>query len=188
MTSGQVASIVRRLRFAEFSWTDGRDAVGAEDDQRALGHLGLLLDEDRAALGRAARRRACCGRSPCARRRAAPCRSSACSTVCTARSTPGAVAARGGEQERARGVDGGVGHARRVPAVAATARSAGAGGPLRSRSRPSRSLPRGPTRAAPATRAPTPRRRSPRCPAMWSCQAAAARRDQDREEAEAEAG
>ena len=28
-----------------------RDAVGAEDDQRALGNLGLLLDEDRAARG-----------------------------------------------------------------------------------------------------------------------------------------
>ena len=27
------------------------DAVGGEDDDRALGHLGLLLDEDRAALG-----------------------------------------------------------------------------------------------------------------------------------------
>ena len=26
------------------------DAVGGEDDDRALGHLGLLLDEDRAAL------------------------------------------------------------------------------------------------------------------------------------------
>ena len=31
---------------------DGRgDAVGGEDDHLALGHLGLLLDEDRAALG-----------------------------------------------------------------------------------------------------------------------------------------
>ena len=29
----------------------GRDAVGAEHDELALGHLGLLLDEDRAALG-----------------------------------------------------------------------------------------------------------------------------------------
>ena len=29
----------------------GRDAVGGEDDHLALGHLGLLLDEDRAALG-----------------------------------------------------------------------------------------------------------------------------------------
>ena len=29
----------------------GSDAVSREDDQRALGHLGLLLDEDRTALG-----------------------------------------------------------------------------------------------------------------------------------------
>ena len=51
MTSGQVASIVRRLRDAEFSWTAGDDAVGGEDDDRALRHLGLLLDEDRPARG-----------------------------------------------------------------------------------------------------------------------------------------
>ena len=32
------------------AWTRRRDAVGGEDDRGALGDLGLLLDEDRAAL------------------------------------------------------------------------------------------------------------------------------------------
>ena len=49
----------------------GRHAVGGEDGDRALGDLvAELVDEDGAALARAARPRACCGRSPCARRRA----------------------------------------------------------------------------------------------------------------------
>ena len=45
------------------------DAVGGEDDDRALRHLGLLVDEDRASLRPVPRPRACCGRSPCGRRR-----------------------------------------------------------------------------------------------------------------------
>ena len=51
MTSGQVASIVRRLAGGGVLVDRRGDAVGGEDDHLALGHLGLLLDEDRAALG-----------------------------------------------------------------------------------------------------------------------------------------
>ena len=52
MTSGQVASIVRRLTGGGVVVNGGGDAVGGEDDHLALGNLGLLLDEDRAALGK----------------------------------------------------------------------------------------------------------------------------------------
>ena len=45
----------------------GRDAVRGEDHDRALGHLVVLLDEDRAALPPAPARRAGCARSACGR-------------------------------------------------------------------------------------------------------------------------
>ena len=51
MTSGQVASIVRRLARGGVLVHRRGDAVGGEDDHLALRHLGLLLDEDRAPLG-----------------------------------------------------------------------------------------------------------------------------------------
>ena len=50
VTSGQVASIVRRAAVARLRVHRGRDAVGGEHQQRALGHLVGLVDEDRAAL------------------------------------------------------------------------------------------------------------------------------------------
>ena len=50
VTSGQVASIVRRLRALGLLMHHGGDAVRGEDHDRALGHLVGLVDEDRAAL------------------------------------------------------------------------------------------------------------------------------------------
>ena len=49
VTSGQVASMVFRLRSAACGVDRRGDAVGGEHDGRALGHLVELLDEDRAA-------------------------------------------------------------------------------------------------------------------------------------------
>ena len=50
VTSGQVASIVRELAVGRLLVHRRRDAVGGEDDERALGHLVGLVDEDRAAF------------------------------------------------------------------------------------------------------------------------------------------
>ena len=86
-----------------------RDPVGAEDDQLALGNLGLLLDEDRAALGQLLddvlvvddlladvdRRSVQLERVLDGLHGAVD---------------PGAVAARGGEQDALGSVDGGAGH------------------------------------------------------------------------------
>ena len=41
---------MRRLALGGVLVDARRDAVGGEDDHLALGHLGLLVDEDRAAL------------------------------------------------------------------------------------------------------------------------------------------
>ena len=51
MTSGQVASITRRPRAGRVRVHRRRDAVRREDDRRALRHVVLGVDEDRAAPG-----------------------------------------------------------------------------------------------------------------------------------------
>ncbi len=50
VTSGQVASKTVSLRGGRFALHRHRDAVGREDHGRAGGHLGELLDEDRAEV------------------------------------------------------------------------------------------------------------------------------------------
>ena len=101
---------------------DGRgDAVGGEDDHLALGHLGLLLDEDRAALGELlddvlvvddllahVDRRAVELERALDRLHGAV--------------DAGAVAARGGEQDPFRGRCGGRGHDSRVASAASLER------------------------------------------------------------------
>ena len=73
---------MRRLRGGRLLVHLGRHAVRGEHDDRALGHLVVLLDEDRAAgLERRARRAGCarsaCGRRPARRSGRAPARRSA---------------------------------------------------------------------------------------------------------------
>ena len=50
VTSGHVASIVRRFAVARLRAHRGRHAVRGEHQQRTLGHLVGVVDEDRAAL------------------------------------------------------------------------------------------------------------------------------------------